>query len=144
MFGRALLAKKLALMRLEHTFQYFSALRSLRIGDSHSGDVEPLLCVPLCVTLPDPQSGLRNEAEASPLKIGPQFENVGHGPERSAISLPRHYALVLIFDPGLIRLQLAQNHDDRLQNIQRLKTGNSDRFVFVLSNPLVRTTTNHS
>ena len=88
MFGRALLAKKLALMRLEHAFQYFSALRSLGIGYPHSGNVETLLCIPLRIAFADAQSRLRDEAEASPLKIGTQFENVRHRPAARRDFLP--------------------------------------------------------
>ena len=56
MFRRALLAKKLALSGLEHTFQHFAALRGLRVGDAHSGNFEALFRIPLGVALANAQS----------------------------------------------------------------------------------------
>jgi len=40
MLGRALMAKKLALMRLQDTFQYLAALRGPRVGYAYSRHVE--------------------------------------------------------------------------------------------------------
>jgi hypothetical protein len=40
MFGRALMAKKLALMRLQDTFQYLATLSGARVSDAHSRYVE--------------------------------------------------------------------------------------------------------
>ena len=130
-------------MRLEHTFQHFSALRGLRIGYAHAGNVETPLRIPLCITFADAQGGLRDEAEPSPLKIRTQFENICHRPERCVIAFPRNHALVLVFDLRLVRFQLAQNHNDGLQNIQWLKTGDRNWFVFVFCDPFVRPATNH-
>ena len=103
MFGRALVAKQLALMRLKHAFQNFATLRGLGIGDAHAGNFEALLGIPLGVAVADAQGGLRDKAQASPLEIGAQLENFGHGPQRGAIAFPRHDALVLVFDAALPR-----------------------------------------
>jgi hypothetical protein len=58
--------------------------------------------------------------------------------ERSAVAFPRNDALVLIFDLGFARLQLAQEHDDGLQHVQRLEARDHDGLAFVLCDPLVR------
>ena len=47
MFRRALFAEQFALMRLEHAFQNFAALRGLGIGDAHAGNVEALARRPI-------------------------------------------------------------------------------------------------
>src|SRR5271170_5420288 len=96
MFGRTLLREEFALRRLQHTFENFAALRGFRIGNSHSGDVETALGVPLGEVVFDAQRGLRDESQATPFKVGPQFEYLGHGAKSRPIAIPRNYALVLI------------------------------------------------
>src|SRR5437667_10387697 len=143
MFGSALLAKKLALVRLEHTSHPFSALRGLGISDPYARNVETLFCIPPCVTVADAQSRLRDKSQPPPLKGGTQLKNLCHGPERGTISFPWHHAFVLILDLGLIRFELTQNHGDGLQNIQRRKAVNRNWFVFVLGEPPMGSSTHH-
>lgn len=137
MFGRALVAKELALMRLQHAFEHFAALRRLRIGDSNSRNLETLLRVPFRVALAETQGRLRNKTESSPFEIRAQLENFGHGAERGTIPFPWNDSLVLILDSGLVGLQLAQHHDDGLENVQRFESGDRDRLVLVLRDPFI-------
>lgn len=143
MFGRALVAKELALMRLQNAFENFATLRRFRIGNSNSGNLETLFRVPLSVALPQSQCRLRNETESSPFEIWTQLENLGHGTERGTIPFPWNDALVLILDHGLVGLQLTQHHHDGLENIQRLESGDRDRFVFIFGDPFIGPATDH-
>ena len=121
MFGSALFPKQLALRGFQNTFEYFSALRRLGISNASFWDGIALLCVPLGVFLANPQRRLGNESQSTPLKVRPQFKDFCHDFESGAISLPRHHPLILVFDPCLASIELAQKHDDRLQQIQRFE-----------------------
>ena len=59
------------------------------------------------------------------------------------IAFPRYYTLILIFDFRLIRSELPQNHDDRLQNVERLEARNGYWLVFVRGYPFVGAATNY-
>ena len=80
---------------------------------------------------------MRDESQAAPFEVRAKFKYFGHGAQRSAIPFPGNDALVLVFDFGLAVAQLAQQHHDGLQNVQRLEAGDDDRFAFVLGNPIV-------
>src|ERR1700690_2405194 len=110
MFGRALIPKELALRGFENTLQHFAALRSLGIGYTHTGNVETPLRIELRIAVFNAESRLRDEPKTSPLKIGAQFKNRCHRLERRPVSLPRHYALVLVLDSGFVHLELTQDH----------------------------------
>ena len=70
MLGRALTSKEFALVRFQHTFQHFPALRRFGIGNAHAGDLEPLFRVPLGIVIADAQRRLRDEAHAAPFEVG--------------------------------------------------------------------------
>src|ERR1700685_2823781 len=138
MLGGTLFRKKLALMRLEHALQNLSALRRLGVGHAHAGNFEALPRTPRRVAVADAQRRLGDESQSSPFKVRTQLENLRHRAKRGAVSFPWHHALVLIFYPGLARLELPKDHHNRLQNIQRLEAGNRDGFIFIPRDPLVR------
>ena len=139
MLRRALAAEQLALRRLQNALQHLAALRGFGIGDAHAGHVEALLGIPFCIVVADAQRRLRDEAQAAPFKIRPQLEDLGHCLERGAIALPRHNALVLVLNLRFAGFQLAQQHHDRLQQIQRLEAGDDDGLVLVDRDPFVGT-----
>ena len=91
-------------MGFENTFQHFSALRRLGIGHPHAWNVETLLRVPFRVAIFNAESRLRNKPKTSPLKVRTQLKNLCHRLERRVVPFPRHYALVLVLDPGFVRL----------------------------------------
>src|ERR1051325_8585247 len=63
LFGRTFAAKEPTLMRFQHAFQNFAALRRFRIGHAHAGYGESLLGVPLRETGTDLERRLGNESE---------------------------------------------------------------------------------
>ena len=138
MLRRALTAKQFTLMRLQHAFQHFPTLRGFGIGDANAGNLEALLGIPLGVLFVDSQRRLRDEAQPAPFEIRAQLENFSHGAKRSTVALPGHDPLVLILNLAFARSQLAQQHDDGLQHVQRLEAGDHDRLPFIPGNPLVR------
>src|SRR5579871_5126709 len=123
MFGSAFFSKELALVRLQHAFEHFSALRGFWIGDAGLGDWVALLRVPSGILVANAKGRLRDESEAAPFKVGAELEHLGHGLQSGAVAFPGNNALVLIFDFGLARLELSQQHDDGLQQIERLEAG---------------------
>jgi len=144
MFWRALLAKQLALFGFEDALKNLPTLCGFRICYTHSRNRKPLFRIPSGELFPDLQRGLRDESQATPLKIRTQFKDLSHSLQRRAVSFPRNNALVLIFDLRFSIAKLAQEHDDRLQKVQRLEATNDDRFALVLRDPFVRSTANHS
>src|SRR5580700_2895882 len=81
MLRRALPAKKLTLMRLQHALQHFPTLRGFGIGHSNARNLKALFCVPFGILIVEAQCRLRNKSQTAPLKIRTQLENLGHGPE---------------------------------------------------------------
>src|SRR6185437_11043852 len=80
----------------------------------------------------------RDKAQTAPFEVGTQFKNLCHGAQRRAITLPWHYSLVLIFHFGFTRAQLTQDHQDGLQQVERLKSGNHNWLMLIPGNPFIR------
>src|ERR1700731_5329187 len=99
--------------------------------------METLFRVPLRIFVADLERRLRNETQAAPLKIWPQLEYFRHRPKRRMIAFPWNHALVLIFDLSFAAVELAQNHQDGLQHVQRLKTRYHHRLPLVEGNPFI-------
>src|SRR5215469_9147262 len=108
MLRRALTTEQLALMRFQDTFQHFSALSRLWIGDANPRNAKALLGIPLRECVAHPKSGLRDKTETSPLEVRPQLENFAHGSQRRPVPLPRDDSLVLVLDLRFARLELPQ------------------------------------
>ena len=53
------------------------------------------------------------------------------------VAFPRDHALVLVLDFGFAGLELPQEHDDGLQQVERLEAGGDDGLAFVFGDPLV-------
>ena len=123
MLGRALVAEQLALRRLQHALQHLAALRGFRIGDPHAGNRETRSASQSRIALANAQGRLRDEPHAAPLEIIAQLEHFGDGPQGRAIAFPRHDALVLVLHLRLAVFELPQQHQDRLQNVERLEAG---------------------
>src|SRR4029077_13168800 len=98
MFWRALLGKQFALFRLKNALKNFSTLCGFRIGYAYTGNRKPLFRIPRRKLFPDLQCGLRDEPQAAPLEIRPQFKDLSHSLKRRTVSFPRNDALVLVFD----------------------------------------------
>src|ERR1700751_2455911 len=144
MLWRALTSKQFALMRLKHSFQHFTTLSCLRICNANPRNAEGLFGIPRRKLVAHSQGRLGDEPETSPFKIGPQLEDLAHSTQRRPVPLPGNDSLVLVFDLGLACFELPQEHYDRLKQVQRLEPAHNDWFVLVLSDPLIRTTTDHS
>ena len=117
MFWRALLAKQLALLRFEDALKNLATLCGFRICYTHSRNRKPLFRIPRGELFPDPQRGLRDESQATPLKIRTQFKDLSHSLQRCAVSFTGNDTLILIFDFRFSMAKLAQEHDDRLQKV---------------------------
>src|SRR5579859_193100 len=143
MFRCAFTAKQLALRRLEHPLQNFATLGRPRIGHPDAGHVEALLGVPLRVFVTNTQRRLRYEAKPPPFEIWAELKHLCHGPQRGVIAFPRHHAFVLVFHFCFAGPQLAKDHHDGLQHVQRLETGNDNGFPFVHGDPFIRTAADH-
>src|SRR5208282_3167379 len=115
MFRRAFIAEQFALRGLEHTLQYLAALRGFGIGHSNARHIEAALRIPFSIPLAKAQGGLRNESQPAPLEVRPKLKDLSHRAERSAIPFPRDHALVLVLHFRFPDAELAQKHDNRLQ-----------------------------
>src|SRR5215468_4950403 len=133
----AFAAEEFALRGFEDALENLAALRGVGIRNTHAGDREALLGVPIGVGRANLESRLRDEPEAAPLEIRPKLENFGHSAKRGAVAIPGNHALVLVFNLGLAAAKLAKKHDDRLENIEGLEAGDDDGFAFVLGDPLI-------
>src|SRR5690242_9409939 len=143
MLGRTGGAKDLALPRLDHALQDLAALTGLRVRDTYTGDVESQLRVEVSVGVRELERALRDEAEPTPLEVRPQLKDLGQRFERPQVSLPRHDACVLVLNLAATLRKLAQDHQNRLQQVERLKARNHDRPAVVGGDELKRPRANH-
>ena len=79
-----------------------------------------------------------DEAEPAPLEVGAKLEHVGHHLERAQVALPRDDALVLVLDVAAAAGELAEDHLDRLEDVERLEPGDHDRLAVVGRDELER------
>ena len=136
--GRAGGAEHLALPRLDHALEHLAALARLRVGDAHAGHAEAQLRVELGVRLRQLQAAVGDEAQAAPLEVRTQLEDLGHHLERAQVALVGDDAPVLVLDLAAALGELAQDHRDRLQDVQRLEAGDRDRLAVVGGDELER------
>jgi len=128
-FWSALFSEQLALGRLQDSLEHFSALSRLGIGNSRAGNWKALFRIPFRKLLADLQSRLRDESKAAPLEVWAELKDLGHHLEGRGVSLPGNNALVLIFDASLSGMKLAQQHNDGLQQVERLESRRSLRAI---------------
>ena len=102
------------------------------------GHAEALLGVEVRVRVREPQRALGDEAEAAPLEVRAQLEHLGHHLERAQVALPRDDAPVLVLDLAAALGELAQDHVDRLQDVERLEARDHDRPAVVGRDELER------
>src|SRR5689334_7875005 len=143
MLRGALPAEQLALVGLEHALQHLAALGGLGVGHPHTGKAEATLGVPLGVAVADLEGGLGNETEASPLEVWSKLEDLGHGSERGDVAFPRHHAAVLVLHLRPALLELAQDHHERLQHVERLEARGHERLPVVPADEFVRAAADH-
>ena len=79
-----------------------------------------------------------DEPEPAPLEVGAQLEHLGHHLERAQVALVGDDALVLVLDLAAPVGELAQDHLDRLQDVERLEPGDHDRLAVVGRDELER------
>ena len=102
-------------------FEHLAALARLRVGHAHAGHREAELGVEVGVGVGQPQRALGDEAEPAPLEVRPQLEHLGHHLERAQVALVGDHARVLVLDLAAALGELAQDHLDRLQDVERLE-----------------------
>ena len=84
------------------------------------------------------QRALGDEAEAAPLEVRPQLEHLGHHLERRRVALVGDDAPVLVLDLAAALGELAQDHLDRLEDVERLEAGDDQRLAVVGGDELER------
>src|SRR5450755_3384432 len=129
--GRAGRSEHLALPRLDHPLEHLAALAGLGIGDPHVGGREALLGVELRVGVGQAQGALRDEAQPPPLKVRTQREHLGHHLERAEVALLGDDSLVLVLHLASAAAELLEDHQDRLQDVERLEARDDDRAPVV-------------
>ena len=79
------------------------------------------------------------------MKPRPRHSKYGRNSKTSAIArsagavaFPRHDPLVLILDRRFAGVQLAHDHEDRFQDVERFETGDDDGLAVVARDELVR------
>ncbi len=102
------------------------------------GTLEAQLGVEVGVGLRELQAAVGDEAEAAPLEVRTQLEHLGQHLERAQVALVGHDALVLVLDLAPALGELAQDHRDRLQDVQRLEARDHDRLAVVGGDELER------
>src|SRR4051794_7771597 len=141
--GRARGAEDLALPRLDDALEDLAALARLGVGHAHARDREAALGVEFGVGVRQPQRALRDEAEAAPLEVRAEREHLGHRPQRRRVALVRDDALVLVLHLAAPLAELAQDHVDRLQQVERLEARDHDRTAVVGGDELERPRADH-
>ena len=69
--------------------------------------------------------------EPAPLEVRAQLEHLGHHLERAQVALLGDDPGVLVLDLAAAGAQLAQDHQDRLQDVERLEPRDHDRAAIV-------------
>src|SRR4051794_18744313 len=141
--GGARGAEDLALPRLDDALEHLAALACLRVGDPHARDAEALLGVEGRVGVREAQRALRDEPQAPPLEVRAQREDLGEHLERAQVALVGHDAAVLVLDLAATLLQLAEDHHERLQDVERLEARHHERLAVVRGDELERPRADH-
>ena len=85
------------------------------------GNAEQLLRIPGGELRPQPQRAARDRAEAAPLELVAQLHRLVDRRERAGVPLGPHDARVLVLDLAAALGALAQQHRDRLQQVDGLE-----------------------
>ena len=101
--GRAGGAEDLALPRLDDALEHLAALARLRVGDAHAGHAVAPLGVEVGVGVGQAQRALGDEAQAAPLEVRAQREDLGHHLQRAQVALVGDDAPVLVLDLAAAR-----------------------------------------
>src|SRR4029077_2071851 len=88
----------LALERLDDALEHLAALARLRVGDADVGDRVAALGVEVGVGLAELQPAVGDEAQAAPLEVRAQLEDLAHDLQRGEVALVGDDALVLVLD----------------------------------------------
>src|SRR5215204_3341968 len=137
MLGRAGRAEDLALPGLEHTLEYLAALTGLRVGDAHTRYGVTQLGVEVRVGIRELEGRLDYKAHPAPLEVRSELEDLGHALQGSEVALPGDDPAVLVLDLAPALVELAHEHEDGLQEIERLEPGYHTRLAVVLRHELV-------
>jgi hypothetical protein len=105
---------------------------------AHARNAPAQLGVQVRVRLRQLEPALGDEAHAAPLEVRPQLEHLRHHLERAQVALVGDDALVLVLDLAAALTELAQDHQDALEDVERLEAGNHDGLAVVGGDELER------
>jgi len=84
---------------------------------------------PACVYL---QGAVGDDSQPAPLKLLPEFKDLGYEPAGFEVSLVRYGSFVLVFHLSPAAPDLAHYHENRLKYVKGFKAGDNHRFQEVL------------
>ena len=93
------------------------------------GQLEPRLGVPRGELGPQPERAPLDPAEPAPLERVAQLHRLLERRERARVAVAAHDARVLVLDLAAALAQLAQEHHDRLEDVERLERRDDDRLA---------------
>ena len=84
------------------------------------------------------ESTLGDEAQAAPLELRPDLEDLVQYGKRPRIAVLAHTTRVLVLDTTATLADLGQEHGDRLQDVEGLEAGGDKGLAVLLGNEAVR------
>src|ERR671917_22218 len=143
MVRRAGRAEDPAFVGLEYTLQDLPALAGLGVRHPHARRGVAQLGVEVRVRRRDLERRLGDKAQAPPLEVRPELEDLGHALEGLQVTLPEYYPAVLVLDLAAPLVELAHQHQDGLQDVQGLEAGYHARLAVVYGHELVGPAPDH-
>src|SRR5215210_584526 len=137
MLGRAGGAEDLALPGLEDAFEHLAALAGFRIGDAHAWHGVAQLGVEVRIGVRELEGRLGYKAHPAPLEVRAELEDLGHALQGSEVAFPGDDPTVLVLDLAAVLVELAHEHEDGLQEVERLESGHNARLAVVLGHELI-------
>jgi hypothetical protein len=128
---------------LSTPFEDLAALAGLGVRHPHARRRVAQLGVEVRVLLRELERRLGDKAQAPPLEVGPELEDLGHALEGLQVPLPEHDPAVLVLDLAAALVELAHEHQDGLQEVQRLEPGHHARLAVVFGHELVGAAADH-
>src|SRR6266508_6342273 len=80
---------------------------------------------------------------SAPFEVRPQLHGGADGLQRRGVPIPRHYPGVLVLHRAAPLRQLAHEHVDGLENVQRLEPGHNHGFAVIAWDELIRPAADH-
>ena len=136
-FRRAGAAEQPAVGRLLGAAQDRRAVAGLVALGRDIGFVEAALGIERREFILEAERRIGDVAEAAPFEVAPQLEDARHRLLGAQIAVAGDRADILVLDLGAALVELAHQHQDRLQDIDRLEAGDRDRLAVLLGEELV-------